>query len=743
MPFIPLDQIGGAGQNNGPRADNQSAPGGRFVPLSEAHGQQSEVQPAPPAGAPAQITTNQAPKPPKQEEQGSSFGAGVVSAMQGPAMGWYDEAVGATGALVEGVGNLTPWGTGRSMGEAYKHHRDATRATIAGYEKENPISSQVERAVVSGASAVINPFGATTKAIAGTGGTMTQAARLGAASGAVTGLGDSTADTGSGMAKDTAIGAATGAVAGPAIAGALGAGTKAVQNIAGRMGLTEYTPVQQAAMRKVGDAIERDAMNGRPGLSDYSGIPAARLNTLGDEAAVADLGQNTKGLLDTLATLPGQTKPAAERLIHDRQAGRAGRMIEAAREGLSPGGERLPETLLALDEARKLGSAPLYDRVRRTDIQMDNGLSSILERAQSAFGEARKLAAINGDRFDLDNPTGGLNTLLTGRQSKVPLSQLDTLKRTLFDLEQGHINPETGRLNEMGQAYRNLRRDLVGALDKATTDPVSGKSFYKMARDAYAGPSELRAAANQGYQSLTKDGWKIKEAMEGMSPGELQAFRIGAFEALSKKLGTEGGQTQILKLWKEPATADKLREVFKNQILFRNFAANMAAESRLKGLESVGRGSQTASRAAGMGDLDVSGAVEAGSAARNAVAGNVTGVLSAAANAWNRVSTTEPVRDEMGRLLLQQGDKGRSVVARIQEQRRLRQEAERIAAAAGGVMGGTLQSTEATPVPPSPELKALNREILAARAARGLSPETKKALVDSLTAKREQMLSGQ
>ena len=52
---------------------------------------------------------------PNAASHGTSIVGRAVSAMQGPAMGWYDEAVGATGALVEGVGNLTPWGTGRSM----------------------------------------------------------------------------------------------------------------------------------------------------------------------------------------------------------------------------------------------------------------------------------------------------------------------------------------------------------------------------------------------------------------------------------------------------------------------------------------------------------------------------------------------------------------------------------------------------------------------------------------------------
>lgn len=96
------------------------------------------------------------------------------------------------------------------------------------------------------------------------------------------------------------------------------------------------------AMEKVAQALERD----KAGAADPLNRAGARLAKLGDEATVADAGgQNTKQLLDTLATLPGQTKDSAERLIRSRQAGRGGRLIEAAEAGLSPKGARLAGTL--------------------------------------------------------------------------------------------------------------------------------------------------------------------------------------------------------------------------------------------------------------------------------------------------------------------------------------------------------------------------------------------------------------
>ncbi|MDD3481818.1 hypothetical protein [Azovibrio restrictus] len=660
-------------------------------------------------GQQAQQAVSRAPEQPKQDGGASSLGARAVSALQGPALGWYDEAVGATGALVEGIGNLTPWGTGRSMSEAYQKHRDDTRSMIAGHEKANPVMTQVDRAAAAVPLAMFGPASTASRAIAGSGGIMSQAVRTGAGAGVVAGAGDSQAHDAGGVVKDMAAGAAGGAVMGPVVAGSISAASIAAKGltraaakaaegtgfagVVSRLGITHVADqgARNQAAQKIAQAIERDA-GGLGGLTNPLEIIAARQGKLGSEATIADSGgQNTRQLLDTLATLPGKTKDVAERLIHDRQAGRAGRLIDAAESGLGTNGARLPQTLEALDEARKQAAGPLYDRVRQTTLIVDPVLESILERSSNAFGIAKHLAKINGQKFTLDEAAPGLNTLLNSRQQKaVPLSQLDTLKRSLFDMEQAHINPETGRLSELGNAYKDLRRELVAKIDTLTADQ-NGFSFYKAARDAYAGPTELRAAANLGSQAMSKDAWRISQMTDGMSASELEAFKIGAFESLRKKLGTEGGQTQILKMWKEPATAEKLRELFGDQKSFRQFASDVAREARLKRLESVGRGSQTASRAAGMGDLDMTGITEAGNAARNAASGNLTGLLSTAANAWNRVSTSEPVRNEMGRLLTGKGQQGaanineiRSIVDQILEERAQR-------AAQAGVIAGSQQ----------------------------------------------------
>lgn len=627
---------------------------------------------------------------------------GLISTLQGPSMGFADELAGVGGAVTGAIANLTPYGDGKGFVENYRNTRDAARAASESHMKENPVLGHIERigaslpvvAATPLASAVQKASGPLSRAL----GAVPESVKAGIKFGGISGLGDSTAQDAQGLAKDAATSAGISGALGPVFSGIARAGGAVANNIGQQIASTpggrnllstisdmgtrtgisasalpsEDGGARKYAAQKIAESIERD----KPGLTNPLNIVSARLNTLGNEATIADAaGQNTKQLLDTLATLPGETKNAAERLIRSRQAGRADRLIGAAESGLGTNGARLPQTLEALDAARKEAAGPLYDKVRQTTLAVDPVLESLLERSSNAFGVAKRIAEANGQKFTLLEGTPGVDALMRPQPKVAPLSQLDTLKRSLYDLEQSHINPETGRLNELGNAYKDLRRELVAKIDNLTTDQ-NGTSFYKAARDAYAGPSELRAAANLGNQAMSKDAWKIGQMTDGMSDSELQAFRIGAFESLRKKLGTEGGQTQIMKMWKEPATAEKLRELFADQKSFRQFAAEVAKESRLKGLESVGRGSQTAARAAGMGDLDMAAVTDAGNVARSAATGNITGIASAASNLWNRVKTPESVRNEMGDIIMSKGIKGaqninevKSIIEQIREEK--------------------------------------------------------------------------
>jgi len=168
---------------------------------------------------------------------------------------------------------------------------------------------------------------------------------------------------------------------------------------------------------------------------------------------------------------------------------------------------------------------------------------------------------------------------------------------------------------------------------------------------------------------MKEDAIKVADATQGMSKSEVEAYRIGVLQSLKDKVGTEGGQTALLKMWKEPATSDKLKEIFGND--YRKFAADVAREARLKEIESVGRGSQTAARLSGINEDALRNTAQAGQAVSSASQGNPLPAIGTLTKLLSQASTPETTRNEIAKLLLQKGNVAQNTVRELPELVRL------------------------------------------------------------------------
>jgi hypothetical protein len=455
------------------------------------------------------------------------------------------------------------------------------------------------------------------------------------------------------------------------------------------------TSAADFAKQKIAEALARDARGSLAtgGYINPLTQVSARLTKLGDEATLADAGgRNINQLLDTLATLPGRTKDATYNLLRQRTAGVGDRMRAAAESALDTQGQRLPTTVESLITRRETDAAPLYNQLRNTSVQPTQALADIVSAADElgATRLGREIATARQIPFTLD----------TTQPGNWRMSDLDHVKQGIDQvLSSRKAMNSDGSLTPLGTAYQSLKSRLVGELDAATTNPHTGESLYRNAREAFSAPSALIDAANAGKLAINRDENSILNTMQGMSTNELQAFRIGAFEGLRGKLGTQGGQTNIMNMWKEPATQEKLKAVFGDLRSYREFASSVAKEAQLKRLQSVGAGSQTAARAAGMGDLDVSALGEAGSGIMAAKTGNLLSAIGAAKNVWNRAATPQSVRDNMGNILLAKGANGVQNLNSLDALVREINNRNMLLSNNVGMFGGQVGSVMATPIP--------------------------------------------
>jgi len=638
----------------------------------------------------------------KAFEAGAKLGTttrALASAAGGPTFGFSDELAGVIGAPMLAMQKGIP------LTDAYTMGRDIFRGAAESYQKESPwaaaggqlvasapmimaglpgkvvqeVGKRVMPAIEAAAPSIAPAIARVGQYIAGApaagqvmgmGQRAVQAGVSGAGYGLLGGIGESTGQTAEEVlknaAKSTLIGGTLGAVSQP-VMGILGAGGRQV------MARVSPTAAGTYAQQKVGEALIRDVPEGL--APSALTMAQARLAKLGPEARIADVGgKSTRNLLDVQATLPGTTTQAVENAIRERQAGRAGRLMTAADETLGTQGAQFMQTLDKFSAQRFAESRPFYNAIDKAALKVDESLADALNKSQAVQGSAELLFRTKtGQIIDLAKLKVG---------DPVPMNVLDTLKQSLYDTAQGLR--KTGS-NAQANAYDDVRNQLVGILE-AQSPKIGNQSAYTMAMKTWAGPSQMMDAAEVGRKAMTGDVLELGQAIKGFSPSEVDAFRIGALQALRQKTGTEAGQSSLLKMWKEPATQDKLKEVFGND--YRTFASAVAKEARLKGLESVGRGSQTAARLAGTADLEVA---PLGQAAAAAASGSPTGMLAAASNLASQTRTPEAVRNEIGKILLSRDQQQLTDLAEVI--RRLNESRARAAGLGGrgaGQIGGMI-----------------------------------------------------
>ena len=580
----------------------------------------------------------------KEGRQLNSSVQGFANAMQGPTMGFADELYGGLSATGRSIANAIGLGNGQSFGQNYREGRDLVRGATDQFREERPITAGLTSAA---SSAPLMLFGGA-PAVAAKGvivpaattlGRLGTAGKVGAIQGGVSGGGESTADNIANVVADAAKHSALGGGLGVAGQGVLGATGAVVGNVAQRV---NQSSAADFARVKLAEALQRSegGIPIRPGGA-ASPSKAADIQFLGPEATIADVsGQSGKRLLDVLAVLPGKTKDLTEQLIRGRQAGRTDRIMTAADDALGTQGKGYMASLDALEATQKTAQAPFRKQLEGLSVRADNELIRIINREPKAFQRASDLARKN-DELPIN-----LSDLKVG--DDIPFDALDTVKKALWSIAEAEkINFKS---TPESVATNGIRRALTEKMDRLSPQDAGG-SIYKQARDAFAGPAELRSAMESGRGAMKTDAIGVGELTKGMSASELEAFRVGTLQSLRDKVGTESGQTSLLKMWKETGTSDKLKEIFGND--YKKFASSVAKEEKLKGLESVGRNSASAERL--FGEADLSALPVVGQAVASAAQGNIFPAMGAIPKIWNQVKTSEAMRNTLADLLLQRG----------------------------------------------------------------------------------------
>jgi len=629
----------------------------------------------------------QAPKFNKDEARGRALPSpaqGFINAVSQAPLGFGDEIYGALG----GLGALV---TGNNVKDAYLENRDLIRGAQKQYSEDYPKTAMVTGMMAGAPLMAVNPLKfsalpqATTKVQAAFNAAKLagQAGATGAVFGGAYGAGTSEGEDASSVAGDTlkggAVGGALGAVAQPVLSGVAGLGKNAAIRMFGNVrntgGINQggqvgaVDPVgymvdkSQEWVKRQGDAKIAEALaqtgrannnvkmlpSGEP-VTPYSTILSKKVDKMPVGTPLAALSgdkSNELRSLDAVSLLSGRTAPAVAKVQNRLIETASKRFLNGVNKVMGNGSPDFNKSIVALEQKATTESKPFYDVLETVKVPIDNEVRRLVSRANSFIGEANAISRIKGDDFADIRKMVDINSGAT----EIPLMRLELLKRAMSDAE--------GELIRAGKGYKpkvigDLRRDLMAKLEQSSPTTPQGESIYRLANQKFAEPTRLIKQVEEGANIFKKNSMDIRDERALLNAPELEAYNIGVFRALEEKLGSPSGRNFLTDITKNRNTAKQLYETLGHE-KYRQLVKILKGEKSLKSIYTVNTGSQTAGREAALSELGLDPLKDAGEGAALLMSGSPVVAVGKAAQAWNKISTPEQVRDYMGARYLSSG----------------------------------------------------------------------------------------
>ncbi len=262
-------------------------------------------------------------------------------------------------------------------------------------------------------------------------------------------------------------------------------------------------------VRSPGKGVERNLATSlaADGLDDAAA--RARLAELGPEGMIADLGDNLRGDLSAVTTMPGRGQTVGRNALRARDAGAGQRITADANASLGNAGDIIADRA-AYVQQRADAAQPLYDRAYAVPLQKTEAMDNVLKTpaGQKALRSAQRTAQNEGLPID---------------PAKLDVRGLDLVKREIDD--QISVAQRAGKKNE-ARVLTTMKNKLIeGAPDE-----------YKEALKAFSGPSGMIDALDNGrsvFQRSVHPG-EVSAEVKALSGADRDAYLQGARSALDE-----------------------------------------------------------------------------------------------------------------------------------------------------------------------------------------------------------------
>lgn len=547
-----------------------------------------------------------APPQTRPKAMSGNFGGAML---QGLTMGFSDEAIARLRSMVPGA-------------PPYEDLVKAEREALRQYGEEKPVVSTlaelggglVPALFTGGAGALPTAtrlFGPKVAGmVAGTTPSLARTTAAGGLSGGVSAVGTSEKPLSEAPGE-----AVLGAAAGAGTTGALGLATKYVASPMYRalkrsLGFGDTNKMADLAIAK---ALEKDGLTVEQAAAKLQAVSRG-------EMTIADLGENTAALLRRATAAPGDARLTTKSALVTRETGRIPRVSEDLRTLMS-GSKDFYTDVTDLIKSRSQDANRLYQAAWDSSPTFNAQTAPEIAKLRNtpSFQEAMKGGArrMADQGLDITDPK---NTLRALHETKIELD--DMIERALT----------SDRTANQARILQDMKGRLLKDMEKASSE-------YRIAREAFAGDSEMLAAMKEGqriYQLTEPEVRKLQDRF-GKNPSEYDAFRAGMAQAMLEKLRTAGPSSDPSRAILSRDMDDRLRRAFRDDDAYNEFKKRLSEESRMLNTEKAGF-----RRTPADDDLTSGGASGVGAATRLMTGSPVGAAIEAAQAAAPRLTGLSP-----------------------------------------------------------------------------------------------------
>lgn len=329
---------------------------------------------------------------------------------------------------------------------------------------------------------------------------------------------------------------------------------------------------------------------------------AQRARDVGPFGTLADTGESARDLLRAAVNRPGQGATIAEENLTPRQNGvfdpetgtfpvrpSSLRITDQAQAGMGLEGKDFHTEIDSLLASRKAAADPAYEAMRAHPPIAAAELSDFVASPvfKSAYDDARTIAAKTFVK--LPDGTEKIIPLPDKMPAQLDWRTLDLMKQAMDDTIS--TAPQQGIGATSRGASKGYLQRFVAKLDSLNPD-------YKAARDAFAGPTAMKDALEEGRTLLSEDAPVVAASIASRPESERQMLRLGALQALQTKLGNQNvtfdaaSQAGLMK----PNQLARFKALFPDPASFADFYRSMQAEKTMFGTNKAAFGNSTTAK---------------------------------------------------------------------------------------------------------------------------------------------------